>query len=209
MYGVEVDYMILDELYILKGEEMGNFLTNDKEVFIIDNKTGETIGCGYLKSMEHYREYYGYEKLRLETQPYKMGEKPSYFFNIQKVIFSGPATIVFFVDGKKEVVKIADYLNPRFDDDRELAMMYCVLKHSMSGNGWWNKKLKRFRKTIESCDGKMTLAVEKAFIKEMVYSMHPQYIDQIEKALESAQQKGLLMQSDYNEDRLYLPKGVK
>jgi len=193
-----------------KGEEMavGFHGGTDQEVFIVNNKTGETIGCGYLKTLKKETDMWGYreENIEITTRVYSNYQKPSYFFNIKRVIFSGPATIVFFVDDKKEVVKMADYLNPRFDDDRELACLYAVLKHSFNGNGPWANQLKRFRKEIESGNGKMTLPVEKAFVKHLVYQMEPKYIGQIEKILEKAEEKGLLTSSEFNGERLYLPE---
>lgn len=191
-----------------KGEEMavGFHGGTDQEVFIVNNKTGETIGCGYLETLETDTWGYREENIEITTRVYSNYQQPSYFFNIQRVIFSGPATIVFFVDDKKEVVKMADYLNPRFDDDRELACLYAVLKHSFNGNGPWANQLKRFRKEIESANGKMTLPVEKAFVKHLVFQMEPKYIGQIEKILEKAEEKGLLTSSKFKGERLYLPE---
>lgn len=186
-----------------KGEEMavGFHGGADQEVFIVNNKTGETIGCGYLKTLEIQE-----ETIKITTRVYNNFQKPSYFFSIKRIIFSGPATVVFFMDGKKEVVKMANYLNPRFDDDRELACLYAVLKHSFNGNGPWVNQLKRFRKEIESGNGKMTIPVEKAFVKHLVFQMDPKYIGQIEKILEKAEEKGLLTSSEFSEKRLYLPE---
>ena len=45
-----------------------------------------------------------------------------------KIIFSGPATICFFSDGSKEVVKRSECDDV---DDREKAVLYCVMKHHM------------------------------------------------------------------------------
>ena len=48
--------------------------------------------------------------------------KQSYFTKIKRVIFSDPATIVFWEDGTKTVVKAH---NEKFDPEKGLAMAVC------------------------------------------------------------------------------------
>ena len=46
----------------------------------------------------------------------------------EKVIYSGPCTIVFFQDGSKEIVRMCP---DETCDDREKAVMYAILKHAI------------------------------------------------------------------------------
>lgn len=66
---------------------------------------------------------------------------------ITKVLFNGPATIIFFSDGTKSAVKMTS--DPEFNgyDDRESAMMFAFLKR-VKGNRW-KKELKRYRYALE------------------------------------------------------------
>lgn len=65
-----------------------------------------------------------------------------YSFEIKKVIFNGPATIVFFGDGKKEVVKQDPNSNEPFDPQK--AILYAFMKHvsKASSSKLWDSNLK-------------------------------------------------------------------
>ena len=158
----------------------------NKELFLVDTDTKETIGLGkviFLKDTVVRKnilgKYYEHDTMELfiKTEAYDLDDKPSYFFPIKSVRYNGPATIVFFTDGEKEVVKRANYLNEN-EDDRELAILYCILKHAFQGRKW-GRELSYFRKELEAAGGKIDLATEKAFIKSQVKRMHPPYLDQI------------------------------
>lgn len=50
-------------------------------------------------------------------------------YDIHKIIFNGPCTIVIFNDGLKEVVRKKD----GEEYDKETAILYCILKHYIPG----------------------------------------------------------------------------
>lgn len=164
-----------------------------KELFLVDSDTKETVGLGRVTFFNQilHKAYkgilgdpYGRDEMELiiKTEAYDLHDNPSYFFPIRSARYNGPATIVFFTDGKKEVVKRAQHLHEN-EDDRELALLYCVLKHAFHGKKW-NRQLSYFSKELEAAGGKMDLATEKAFVKSQVARMHPEYLDQISLILE-------------------------
>ena len=68
--------------------------------------------------------------------------KPSVLYDYlpNRVIFNGPATICFFSDGSKEVVKKSEF--DVIDDEK--AVLYCIMKHLTAGNyGYFKKALYR------------------------------------------------------------------
>lgn len=60
---------------------------------------------------------------------------------IRNVIFNGPATIVFWDDGTKTVVKTSKKDRKRFDKEKGLAMAICK---KMLGNSVYRKTFKTF-----------------------------------------------------------------
>ena len=50
-------------------------------------------------------------------------------YDVHKIIFSGPCTIVIFNDGSKEIVRKKD----DEEYDKETAILYCILKHYIPG----------------------------------------------------------------------------
>ena len=50
-------------------------------------------------------------------------------YDVHKIIFSGPCTIVIFNDGSKEIVRKKD----GEEYDKETAILYCILKHYIPG----------------------------------------------------------------------------
>ena len=65
-----------------------------------------------------------------------------YSFKPKKVIFNGPATIVMWPDGTKTIVKRRE----GEEDDREKAVMYCILKKLCGGKASMDRYLKLFLK---------------------------------------------------------------
>lgn len=65
-----------------------------------------------------------------------------YSFKPKKVIFNGPATIVIWKDGTKTIVKRRECE----EDDREKAIMYCILKKMCGNKAAMDKYLKLFLK---------------------------------------------------------------
>lgn len=76
---------------------------------------------------------------------------------IVKVIFNDPATIVFWSDGKKTVVKCAD--NETFDEEKGLAI--AISKRVLGNKGNYYNEFKKWLPVIETCEDKGT----KSFIK--------------------------------------------
>ena len=62
-----------------------------------------------------------------------------------KIIFNGPATICFFADGTKEVVKKMEFET----DDREKAVLYCIIKHILHFKEPMYKEYGYFKKKLE------------------------------------------------------------
>lgn len=58
-------------------------------------------------------------------------------FGIDRIELSGPCTIVFFIDGEKEVVRKTD----SDADNLEIAVMYAVMKHAYGNNSKLHKHL--------------------------------------------------------------------
>lgn len=63
-----------------------------------------------------------------------MPENP---FGIDRIELSGPCTIVFFIDGGKEIVRKTD----SDADNLEIAVMYAVMKHAYGNNSKLHKHL--------------------------------------------------------------------
>lgn len=66
-------------------------------------------------------------------------------FGIKKVLFNGPATIVWFDDGQKVIVK----KTKKDKDNRYVAIMYAVMKHAYGNNSQVHKQLDKFVKEAE------------------------------------------------------------
>ena len=65
---------------------------------------------------------------------------PTNVFEIKKVIFNDPATIVFWADGKKTVVKCSE--GDTFDPEKGLAMAY--MKRHMGNDNSYHKIFKKW-----------------------------------------------------------------
>lgn len=107
---------------------------------------------------------------------------------IDKVLFNGPATIIFFSDGTKSTVKITS--DPDFDgyDDRESAMMYAFLKRAYRSK--WKKELKSYRYALECTIPKdvlkdYSMELDNAYLRTMIDRFdrehHSNFREQISK----------------------------
>lgn len=76
--------------------------------------------------------------------------------HITKVIFNNPATIVFWSDGKKTVVKCAG--DEAFDEEKGLAM--AISKRVLGNNGNYYNEFKKWLPEIEVCEDKGVSMVE-------------------------------------------------
>ncbi len=107
----------------------------------------------------------------LIVKNYNLPPSPWPNIKITKVLFNGPATIIFFSDGTKSSVKITS--DPEFDgyDDRESAMMFAFLKR-VKGNRW-KKELKRYRYALEctlpsSVIDEYSMELDNAYLRTMI-----------------------------------------
>lgn len=178
---------------------------SNMELLAVNKHTHETMALGKIvrADMSHNSIFTRQFTLFLfETEGCDPQKRLTLFWPIRHVIFNGPATIVFFANGDKQVAKLPrkywetaddeDYipLESRVADDRELAIMYCVLKHIYGRN--WNKKVSRFSNLCEKYDGFTTVDVEKAFVHMLIEDREPGYFAQIKKAVDAAVEKKLL-----------------
>lgn len=77
---------------------------------------------------------------------------------ITKVIFNNPATIVFWSDGKKTVVKCA--IDEAFDEEKGLAM--AISKRILGNKGNYYNEFKKWLPKIEVCDDNNVKAIGSA-----------------------------------------------
>lgn len=76
---------------------------------------------------------------------------------ITKVIFNNPATIVFWSDGKKTVVKCS--VDEAFDEEKGLAMAIC--KRVLGNQGNYYNEFKKWLPKIDICEDKQENALDK------------------------------------------------
>lgn len=77
--------------------------------------------------------------LKLEPRPQIWSDIPTNFFSIKKVIFNNPATIVFWDDGSKTVVKCGEY--DIFDPEKGLSM--AISKKALGNQGNYYETFKK------------------------------------------------------------------
>lgn len=140
---------------IMLQEEMDE-LDDEKTVLVGDLKNGYS----YVTAKEA-------EELRMLDRAFnKVDEivKSCTFINgtayiplhITKVIFNNPATIVFWSDGKKTVVKCAG--DEAFDEEKGLAM--AISKRVLGNQGNYYNEFKQWLPKINICEDKGTSMVE-------------------------------------------------
>lgn len=79
---------------------------------------------------------------RLTYNPIKFNNPDDISRNIKRVIFNDPATIVFWKDGTKTVVKCCE--NDTYN--KEVGLMACIIKYLTGNTGRWNEIMKRWTK---------------------------------------------------------------
>lgn len=67
-------------------------------------------------------------------------QDPDFHYRIKKVIFNGPATIVFWLDGTKTIVKCGP--GDEFDPEKGIAM--CFVKKLYNNKGKYNNAFKKW-----------------------------------------------------------------
>ena len=83
----------------------------------------------------------------------------NYIPEIKNVIFNDPATIVFWDDGTKTVVKCQD--GDEFDPEKGLAM--AIVKKTYGNNGSYCNKMKKWLPKEEQVDTNLSIFVPKEF----------------------------------------------
>lgn len=108
---------------------------------------------------------------KLMHKNYNLPPSPWPNIKITKVLFNGPATIIFFSDGTKSSVKITS--DPEFNgyDDRESAMMFAFLKRVKGSR--WKKELKGYRYALEctlpsSVIDEYSMELDNAYLRTMI-----------------------------------------
>lgn len=104
---------------------------------IIQTGDGELVLMGYEHSKIFDQDVFDFRG-RCTSWPPHFAQMPS----IRNVIFNPPATIIYWTDGTKTVVKCGE--NDVWDAEKGLAM--AVAKRAMGNKGNYNKALKRWLK---------------------------------------------------------------
>ena len=103
---------------------------------------------------------------RMLNHHYGYQQSKEYYFKIKKVIFNDPATIVFWADGSKTVVKCQE--GDVFDKEKGLAM--AISKRALGDKGRYCEEFKKWIPEIEETkvkievffDDTLQIALEKA-----------------------------------------------
>ena len=96
--------------------------------------------------------------------------RSSHIPEIKNVIFNDPATIVFWDDGTKTVVKCQD--GDEFDPEKGLAM--AIVKKSYGNKGNYCNKLKKWLPNDNSVSSKKRMT-----FREEAAKLHPEKVDPI------------------------------
>ena len=116
----------------------------------------EEVNRNIKESIEETNKY---KKLLTDIQPYeKVVFKPNHsrrIPNIENVVFNNPATIVFWSDGSKTIVKCKD---EAFDEEKGLAM--AISKKVLGNKGNYFNEFKKWLPEIEVCEDKGMTMVE-------------------------------------------------
>lgn len=87
--------------------------------------------------------YWTYNHIDTSIKSYKTSDK----FDIDKIIVSGPATIVFWTDGTKSVVKCQYEDDERFDLEKAIAM--CFARKALGNENKYHKHIRKAVKMAE------------------------------------------------------------
>lgn len=163
---------------IIPQEEMDK-LDNKKEVLVGDLKNGYSYATA--KEAEELRiQREAAEKLRHEVEDmiaktyFSITFQPPRSVEITKVIFNDPATIVFWSDGKKTVVKCAE--SEVFDEEKGLAM--AISKRVLGNKDDYYNEFKKWLPRIEvpcgrkNCDECDDLSLNKAITGDARYECY-------------------------------------
>ena len=93
----------------------------------------------FLEAMEIERNEQRYRKYKKELDEMLFEERFFNYFDIEKVIFNPPATIVIWKDGTKTVVKCN---GEKFDQEKGLAM--AISKRALAVGNRYHKTFKKF-----------------------------------------------------------------
>ena len=154
-------YGIMSDYYDVAGSDTGLFSVREKDITLV-NVDGEWIeykrsgkypwDCDAADSIKNFID--NNVKTYIEND-----RKVTYDFikrsiedriSPKKVIFNGPATVVLWKDSTKTIVKCRE----GEADDKEKAIMYCILKKLCGNKAAMDKYLKLFLKEEESNEEK-------------------------------------------------------
>lgn len=99
--------------------------------------------CYRVDSISHsYEKLFGNDHCNIEAEikAHLVGDKKPSSFEIEKVIFNDPATIVFWADGTKTVVKCGE------EDvyDYQTGLLMCIAKKAFGNKGKFNDILREW-----------------------------------------------------------------
>jgi len=127
-YRVKSDLTVVDATHEISGRVVVDQRVPADEVVIVSDKSMTYIEISDMT--KHFLDSH-----RNPVKPYSV--------KIEKVKFSGPATIVFWADGSKTVVKCQE--GDTFDPEKGLAL--CFMKKVLGNkSGTFNKVLKMYGK---------------------------------------------------------------
>lgn len=101
------------------------------------------------------------------------GMNSSHIPEIKNVIFNDPATIVFWEDGTKTVVKCQD--GDEFDPEKGLAM--AIVKKAYGNKGNYCNKLKKWLPKEEPVDTNSVLSKKRMTFREEAAKLRPEKIN--------------------------------
>ena len=139
-------YFYFDELSLIPQEEMNK----KKDVLVGDITTGYSfvnpVEAEALRiTKEQLAEEIAKHYKRMLNSTYGVSGIPFRNPKIEKVIFNNPATIVFWTDGTKTIVKCDG--NEAFDEEKGLAM--AISKKFLGNKGNYYNEFKKWLPTIE------------------------------------------------------------
>lgn len=149
-----------------------------------------------INSTYGLQNHYNFDIKALETFAIKEKESNMLKCKIKKVIFNNPATIVFWTDGSKTVVKAS---NEEFDPEKGLAM--AIAKKALGNEGNYFNEIKKWLPEEED-------VVEINGASEFLRSLlrNAKHINDVDCQSTPAEETLPLMESDISDCRHYEPE---
>ena len=124
----------------------------------MDNQTRRNKMNNVTNKSKKYVTLQGYDYVKLSNTGVNFNFYPPSPIKVKKVIYNNPATIVYFTDGSKTVVKACE--DDRFDEQTGLLM--CIAKRFLGDD--FHKVLKENVKDYDRPRVKITIGDFKKFI---------------------------------------------